>query len=198
MMKSIAFLCAVLGACTNNTVDSDEQARRAYLGLDKSISKSLDLGFEGYDAATSANISQQTGSGDAGGTLAINGKVDQGTQSQATMTLEVGMTSYSDGKFVVDDKGDTISVTYDTSTDVTTQPALNLKLNASAGNTLGGSLTGEYTMRGDLTGTVTLDVTISGTFTGSGTSVERVAGSTTVTGTATNSSGGMYAIDVML
>jgi len=197
MWKTMILLCSALG-CTSNSVDSDEQARRAYLGLDKSISKSLALGFQGYDAATSANIAQQTGSGDAGGSLAINGKVDQGTPQQATMTLSVGMTKYTDGKISIDSKGDTISVTYDTSTDMTAQPVLNLKLNASAGSALDGTLMGDYTMTGDLQGTVTLDVTLSGTFSGSGTDVQRVVGSTSVTGTAVSSSGGMYTIDVML
>ncbi len=197
-MSKLLLTCIALAGCTSTSVDSDEQARRAYLGLDKSISKSLDLGFQGYDAATSANIAQQTTTGDDGGMLAINGKVDQGNPSQATMSLEVGMTSYTDGKIVVDNNGDTISVTYDTSTDVTAQPSLGLKLNASAGDTLDGTLMGDYTMSGDLGGTVTLDVTISGTFTGTGTTVERVAGSTTVMGTVVNSSGGMYSIDVML
>lgn len=199
MWKSFALVCVTLAACSSsNSVDSNEQARRAYLGLDKSVSKSLELGFAGYDAATSANIPTEMAMGDSGGTLTITGKVDQGNPSQATMTLAVGMVKYTDGKVAVDDKGHTISVTYDTNTDTTMQPVLSLKLNASAGNSLDGTLMGDYTMSGDLKGTVTLDLTITGTFSGSGTTVQRVPGSTTVTGTAVNASGGMYAVNAML
>ena len=194
----LAFL--VLAACgsDNNSVDSNEQARRAYLGLDKSVSKSLALGFQGYDMASNANIPPQMTAGDAGGTLNITGKVDQGNPSQATMDLNVGMVKYTDGKVMIDDKGHTISVTYDTNTDVTMQPLLSLKLNASSGNSITGTLMGDYTMSGDLKGTVTLDLTITGTFSGSGTNVQRVPGSTTVTGTAVNSGGGMYTVNVTI
>jgi hypothetical protein len=200
MGKLLALSCLLFAACGSDgtSVNSNEAARRAYLGLDKSVSKSLELGFAGYDAATSANIPPQTAAGDAGGMLNITGKVDQGNPNQATMTLDVGMVQYTDGKIVYDDKNHTVSITYDTSTDVTMQPVLNLKLNASANNSISGTLVGDYKMSGDLKGTITLDLTITGMFSGSGTSVMRVPGTTTVTGTAVNSSGGMYTVDVTL
>src|SRR5215475_12888099 len=69
-------------ACTDNSVDSNTQARRAYLGLDKSISKSLELAFQGYDAASNANIPTQMTAGDLTGMLVIGGKVDSGNCSQ--------------------------------------------------------------------------------------------------------------------
>jgi autotransporter translocation and assembly factor TamB len=106
------------------------------------------------------------------------------------------MTMYSDGKIAVDDKGNTITVTY--ATDSAAPPSLSLKLNASAGNTLTGSLDGDYEMSGDLQGKVTLNLQISGTFTGTAPNVMRVAGSTTVTGTAVSSSGGMYMVNTTL
>ncbi len=205
-MRNLALpllILAALGACSsdNNSVNSNEQARRAYLGLDKSISKSLALAFQGYDAATNANIPAQMTTGDAmpGGTLTIGGKVDSGTCSQLSMGLDVGMVKYSDGPFVVDNNNTKISVIYDTNTDVTMQPLLSIKLNASAGDSISASLMGDYTMSGDLKGTVTLDLTITGTFSGTcPNSVMRVSGSTHVTGTAVNSSGGMYTVDVMI
>ena len=42
-------------ACSsdNTAVSSEQQARRAYLGLDKSIGKAITLGFEGFNSATS-------------------------------------------------------------------------------------------------------------------------------------------------
>jgi hypothetical protein len=198
MWKTLAFTCLLLAACSDNSIDSNEQARRAYLGLDKSLSKSLTLAFQGYSAATSANISPQMTTGDASGTITISGKVDQGNPNQASMTLNAGLVKYSDGPFEIDTKHDKISVTYDTSTDVAMQPALNIKLNASAGNSINGTLVGDYSMSGDLKGSVTLDLTITGTFSGTGTTIMRVPGTTTVTGNAVNSSGGMYTVNVML
>ncbi len=203
MGKLALALLVFSAACSSssNSVDSNEQARRAYLGLDKSISKSLALAFQGYDAATNANIPAQMTMGDAmpGGTLTISGKVDSGTCSQLSMGLDVGMVKYTDGPFVIDSKNNKISVTYDTSTDTTKQPLLSIKLNASAGNSISASLMGDYTMTGDIKGTVTLDLTITGTFSGTcPNAVMRVPGSTTVTGTAVNSSGGMYTVNVTI
>jgi hypothetical protein len=190
-------MAAIVVGCGNgDSVNSDEQARRAYLGLDKSISKSLALGFMGYNAASNANIPTEMTAGDATGTLTITGHVDQGNASQASMGLAAEMTMYSDGPIVVDDKHSTINVTFATSN--AAPPALSLKLNSSAGNTLTGSLKGDYTLSGDLAGTVTLDLQLNGTFSGTAPNVMRVAGSTTVTGTAVNSSGGTFTVNTML
>jgi hypothetical protein len=186
----------VVGCGNGNSVTSDEQARRAYLGLDKSVSKSLALGFVGYNAATNANIPTEMAAGDATGSLTISGHVDQGNPSQISMGLSQAMTMYADGKIVVDDKGNTITVTY--ATNMATPPSLTLKLNSSAGDTLTGSLDGDYVMSGDLQGTVTLSLQINGTFSGTAPNVMRVAGSTTVTGTAVSSSGGMYMVNTTI
>lgn len=192
----LVMLATAAGCGSGDSIDSNEQARRAYLGLDKSISKSLALGFQGYNAAANANIPTEMTAGDVTGTLTITGHVDQGNASQASMGLAAAMAMYSDGKIVVDDKNTTITVTY--ATDTTAPPSLSLKLNSSAGNTLTGSLGGVYTMTGDLQGTITLDLQLSGTFSGTAPNVMRVAGSTTVTGTAVNSSGGMYLVNTKL
>jgi hypothetical protein len=193
----IALVIALVtsAGCDNGSVQSDEQARRAYLGLDKSISKSLALGFMGYNAASNANIPTEMTSGDAGGTLTITGQVAQGNPGESSMKLNVGMMMYSDGKITVDDKGDTIMITYDTNS--AAEPLLSLKLNTSAGNTLDGTLTGDYTMAGDLKGTVTLNLTLSGKFSGTAPNVTRVTGSTTVTGTAV-SGGGTYNVNTTI
>src|SRR5690349_11804941 len=159
---SFALLLTAASCGDDNAVNSNEQARRAYLGLDKSVSKCLALGFQGYNAATNANIPMQMTTGDATGTVAVSGHVDQGTPGQANMNLSVAMTMYSDGKITVDNKPTLIMVTY--ATDTAAQPALSLKLNSSSGNSLTGSLMGVYNMTGDLTGKVTLDLQISGTF----------------------------------
>src|SRR6185369_13898262 len=116
----------------------------------------------GYNAATSANIPTEMAAGDATGSLTITGHVDQGNPSQVSMGLTVAMTMYSDGKIAIDDKGDTIALTYATA--AAAPPSLSLKLNASAGDTLTGSLAGDYTMSGDMQGTVTLNLQIDGKF----------------------------------
>ncbi|MDB4955215.1 MAG: hypothetical protein JWO36_2784 [Myxococcales bacterium] len=194
LVRTTAFglACLVFAACTDNSLSSDETARRAYLGLDKSISKSLQLGFDGFNAATSANIAPQMTAGDAAGTITVTGQVDQGSSANKGMRLHVGMVGYSDGKIKVNDAGDTVSITYDTSTDTTMQPALTLSLKGIPTGTLTGTLMGLYHLTGDIAGDVTLNLTITGTLQdGGGGKVVRAPGTTTVTGTAV-SGGGTY------
>jgi hypothetical protein len=195
-LACVVITLAALAGCGDSSVNSDEEARRAYLGLDKSISKTLALGFQGYNAATSANIPTQMTTGDATGTLTITGHVDQGNPGQVVMNLNILMTMYSDGPIPINDKGDTITITY--ATDSAAPPLVSLKLNTSAGNTLSGTLIGNYTMSGDLEGIVTLNLQLNGTFSGTAPNVMRVAGSTTVTGTAVNSAGGSYTVNVTI
>ena len=168
-------------ACSEEGVDSDEEARRAYLGLDLSIEKSLELGFDGFNSASSANISPQTADGDLSGTLTITGQVDQGSSDNKGMRLRVGMVDYSDGKVVVDE-----------------QPYLQLSLRNIPNGTLEGTLTGTYHVTGDIEGDVTVNLTMSGTIQDDGTGkVVRVPGSTHITGTAT-SGDGTYEVDVTI
>src|SRR5215217_3643675 len=89
------FMSAGLTACGDDEVSSDEQARRAYLGLDESVSKALQLGFAGFNAASSANIPAQSAPGGVSGTLFISGQVDQGASTNKGMRLRVGMATYS-------------------------------------------------------------------------------------------------------
>src|SRR5688572_2139858 len=110
----VAVLLASLAGCgDDDEIDSDEEARRAYLGLDQTVQKSLQLGFAGFNAASSANIPPQMAMGAAKGTLVISGQVDQGASSNKGMRLRVGMTAYSDGKFAINDKNDTVEIVYD-------------------------------------------------------------------------------------
>jgi hypothetical protein len=197
-------LSMAAAACNDDGVDSDEEARRAYLGLDGSIEKSINLGFQGFNMATSANIAPQAGTGTADGTLTISGQVDQGASDNKTMRLYIAMVGYDDGPVEYNDDGDTVHIVYDTAAEATNQPYLELKLNNVPTGTLTGSLnsnsmmTGVYKMTGDIEGELTLDVTINGMLmAGAGTEVLRVPGSTTVVGTATNQDGGTYDIDLM-
>jgi hypothetical protein len=195
-----------LVACNDDGVDSDEEARRAYLGLDKSIEKSLNLGFQGFNLASSANIDPQMTTGDAGGTLVISGQVDQGSSDNKGMRLYIAMVDYDDGDVDVSpDDDETVHIVYDTDPDPTKQPYLNLKLNNVPTGTLTGTLdtnttmSGVYIMEGDIEGTLAINVMITGTLMAGPVSpqVLRVPGTTTVVGTATNGDGGTYDINLM-
>jgi len=202
-------VCLALGAAAcggDDAVDSDEQARRAYLALDKSIQKSIDLGFQGYTDASSANIAPHTANGDAAGTITVGGQVDQGASNNKGMRLNVGMVGYDDGPVEYNTDHDKVHVVFDTSTTATDQPYLSMQLKSIPTGTLEGTLTanssmlGVYTLSGDITGTLTLSLTITGMLM-AGTApiiTVRVPGSTTVTGTATNSDGGVYNISITI
>jgi len=192
--------------CNNDNVSSDEDARRAYLGLDQSIGKSVNLGFQGFNMASSANIAPQTAMGDKAGTLTVGGQVDQGASANKTMRLEIGMVMYDDGDIEINDKHDKIHVVYDTDVDPANQPYLEMKLSNIPTGTLDGKITtntslmGVYHLSGDLKGTLALEVTFSGTLMActAPCMVQRVPGSTHVTGTATNNDGGVYMIDLTI
>lgn len=205
---ALSALVALLGAaaCSDDPIDSDEEARRAYLGLDGSIEKSLNLGFDGFNAASSANIDPQATVGDAAGALVVTGQVDQGSSANKEMRLRIGMTDYSDGVFVVvleaDDGEDEVEIEvdlrYDTAEATADQPYLHLSLRDVPDGTFTGELTGVYLLGGDIEGEVELDLAMAGAIQdGGGGLVVRVPGTTTVTGTAT-SGDGLYTVEVTL
>jgi hypothetical protein len=182
----------------SSPTSGSERARRAYLGLHKSIGKSLQLAFAGFNAASSANVPTQVESGDLAGRLAISGTVDQGASADKTMRLRVGMSGYTDGAVAVSADDEALHITYDTNTvaapaeaaaspaDSALQPKLTLLLRNIPNGTFTGTLLGDFQMTGDLRGEVGLDLTISGEVEDDGTgSVRRRARTTTVTGTAT-------------
>jgi hypothetical protein len=189
--KSIFLVLALgLGACGSDDIDSDEEARRAYFGLDRSIEKSLTLGFAGFNSAQSANISPQMATGTSGGMLVVTGQVDQGSSDNKGMRLRIGMVDYSDGALVIDGKTIDVDIVYDTAAETAMQPNLELQLKNIPNGTLTGTLTGRYLMEGDLEGETTLNLTFSGQLRNDGTGkVTRVPGSTMVTGTATSGDG---------
>lgn len=204
MRESIAVVMIsglFVAACSSDAVDSNEQARRAYLGLDKSIGKELALGFKGFSDASNANIPTESGTGDKSGTVAISGHVDAGSSTNKTMHVNVAMVMYSDGPVAYDDQNHTVTITYDTDTTVANQPLLSLTFNGftSTPGAYVGDLNGTYHLSGDLKGDVDLALHFSGmTSYDSGTmQVSRTPGSTTVTGTATDGDG-MFTVDVTL
>lgn len=191
-------IAAVLAAgCAEDELDSDEEARRAYLGLDGSIGKSLTLGFAGFNAATSANIAPQTGAGDVAGTLTISGQVDQGASNNKGMRLRIGMIGYDDGPVPVGEDDETITIRYDTAAAADQQPALTLQLRDLPSGTFTGTLVGAYLLDGAIDGEVVLDLTMSGNLQAVGAGTERMPGSTQITGTAT-SGDGVYAVTLTL
>lgn len=179
-----AAVCAIsLLGCGGDGVGSDAEAEQAYKGLDASIDKAIGLGFDGFNAASNANIPPQVGNGASTGTMTIAGKVDQGASDNKTMSLTEVLEKYSDdGK-----------LTYDTET---TLPTLDMKLSKIPTGTVTGTLQGTFTLSGELKGPVTLALSFSGDLQeGAGGEMERKVGSTHITGTAT-SDYGSYDVEV--
>lgn len=155
-------------------VGSEEDAKAAYQGLDLSIDKAIQLGFDGFNAATSANIADQKTTGKESGTMVIGGQVDQGASDNKTMNLTEKLTDYSDVE----------KYTYNTKD---TPPLISLKLSKIPDGTLTGEMHGEYVMSGELEGDVILDLTFEGALQpvgGDNTKVERKPGTTKILGTA--------------
>lgn len=170
-------------------VIDEDSARRAYLGLDTAVERAMNLGFDGYNQASNANIPEQSANGDQNGTMVVEGKVDQGASNNKQMDLTVSLTDYAD------DPVEKVNIQYATGD----QPLqLGLSLKGLPNATFTGSFIGSPTMTGGLEGTVTLDLNLSGeteeTASGDG-SVQRKEGTLRITGTAT-SAFGSYAVDI--
>lgn len=177
------------GGGPKGAVDDEASARLAYLGLDRAIDRAIDLGFAGFNAASSANIPEQSGPGDLSGVMIIGGKVDQGASANKGMRLE--MTLNQDYADVVLE-GD-VDVIYNGG-----PAALDMNFKGLPNADFSGTLRGTFAMDGDLVGDVALDLSMSGQTkdAGDGTIV-RVPGSIHVTGSA-SSDYGVYMVDVSL
>jgi hypothetical protein len=178
----------VIGCHTGN-VDDEEAARRAYLGLDRAVDRALKLGFDGYNAATNANIPEQSEPGDASGMMVVGGQVDAGVSNNKEMRLLVTLEDdYSDG--LVEGEVDIIYNGGPLNLDLSMQGLPNAQLT--------GSLLGDLAMTGDLAGFVTLDLAITGeTEEDPDGNIRRKAGTIRVLGTAT-SDYGVFDVDVSL
>jgi len=53
----------------------------------------MQLGFDGFNSASSANIATQTAAGAKSGTLTVTGQVDQGASANKGMRLQVALAS---------------------------------------------------------------------------------------------------------
>jgi hypothetical protein len=187
-----AVVVALVGCADEGEgLGSEADARRAYLGLDESVEKALNLGMDGFNAATNANIPTQSGVGEVSGTITIDGQVDQGASDNKGMRLTVALEEYSDGVVErVDDED--IEIVYDTYPE--DLPDLTLTLRNIPNGTLEGTLVGTYEMHGDIEGTATLDLMMSGPIEDDGDGgITRTIGQTHVTGVARS---GDYSFEV--
>jgi hypothetical protein len=190
-----SLLVMPVGCAEDEGLGSEEDARRAYLGLDQSIEKSLDLGMDGFNAASNANIPTQSGEGDVSGTIVIDGQVDQGASDNKGMRLTVTLEGYSDGVIEQVDDED-VEITYDTRPD--DLPDLTLTLRDIPNGTLEGTLVGTYDMHGYIEGTATLDLMMSGPIEDDGNGgITRTVGETQITGVA-HSGDYTYDVDVRI
>lgn len=186
-VASLGFLASLaLAGCGDDGVSSAEDAARAYKGLDSSIDQAIQLGFDGFNAASNASIPPQTGKGTMTGTMTISGKVDQGSSSNKTMSLTEALSTYSsDGK-----------LTYDTSDSAL--PTIDMKLSKIPTGTVEGTIAGAYTISGELEGPVTLHLAFTGDLQATAadaSKVERKPGTTHITGTA-DSDYGTYNVEI--
>jgi hypothetical protein len=192
VLVALATLAALPGCGDDDGVSSEEKARQAYYGLEKMVDRAMDLGFMGYNAASSANIPAQNSNGDISGTITVDGKVDQGSSDNKEMTLNVTLVDYADIKLV--DR----PLVYNT--DDASPPVLALSLKKIPNGTLTGSLTGNFVVSGEIEGEVKLQLSITAELEpdpADNTKVRRKPGTIAVTGTAT-SPYGVYNVDVKL
>jgi len=186
-MLPVTLLALSTSACARGVIDNEVAAEIAYLGLDRAVDRIIKLGFDGFNAANSANIPPQSEPGDESGTMDVSGKVDQGASANKGMQLDVLLTDYSDGP--VQDT----AVLYNGGP---IQADFSMKGLPDADLT--GSLSGVFAMDGDLAGTLELDLSITGKTEDSGGGViARAPGSIRVFGTAT-SDYGVFQVDVSL
>ena len=191
---AVAGLLLPVGACGDDGVASEEDARAAYIALDGVVAKTLTLGMAGFNAASSANIPEQSGTGDVMGTIVISGQVDMGASDNKGMRLNIALTDYQDTPPEPDEE---LMIVYDTP-NPDLLPYAQITLRNIPDGTIEGTLTGDFEMRGALEGVVTLNLTFSGNIQDDGSGgVERVPGSITVTGTA-DSGYGTYQVNVTI
>ncbi|MBK8261944.1 MAG: hypothetical protein IPK80_11495 [Nannocystis sp.] len=183
-----AALCLAACAGGGGEVDNEESARLAYLGFNRAIDRAIKLGFDGFNAASNANIPEQSEPGELGGLMIIGGQVDAGASNNKGMRLKLTVQdNYIDGAV------EELAITYNGG------PAdLDLSMQGLPNADLSGTLVGSFTMSGDLTGAVTLDLAITGkTEEGPDGDIRRQPQTVRVVGTAT-SAYGVFNVDLSL
>lgn len=181
---ALFLVAAACGCGSGDAPTVNTQAMEAYLGLDSSLDKALNLAFAGMNSAATANIAPETVAGDVKGKLVVMGQVDQGTSSSKTIRVDTLYNGYSDD-------GDTFYAT-----DAAAPPLLALELTRVPYGTLSGSFLGVFTMSGLLVGPLTVELALDGQLQPAGNAggIARVMYSTHIHGTAV-SDYGTYAVD---
>ncbi len=188
MSRGLLALCFVFVAaaagCSNEDTTVNSNALEAYIELDSSIDKAMNLAFLGVNTAPTENIDPRTVNGDAKGTLVVRGQVDQGTGSSKTVRVDTIYSGYSDDGAIL----------YATNADA--PPLLALELRGVPYGTFSGTFEGMFIMSGALTGPITVELAIDGQLqpTGNTGAVARVPYATHIHGTAV-SNYGTYAVD---
>jgi len=188
---------ACFGACDGgNGVHSEDEARRAYLGLDLSVDRAVDLGLRGFNDAKSANIPPESGAGTLAGTMTVTGQVDQGASDNKQMRLLVAMVGYSDVAHLAYATPAGSSGAGGAGGTADAPATLDMSLKGIPTGTLTGQLVGTFQMSGDLAGPVTLNLAFTADLASDGAGgTMRKAGTTHITGTAA-SPPGTYTVDV--
>jgi hypothetical protein len=189
-LAPLTLALGLLAGCSDDGVTDEEGARIAYMGIDPAMDKIIDLGFQGFNAASSANIPQQSTTGDVSGVMTVDGKVDQGSSNNKGMRLDVALAAYSDGAAVREGVDD---IVYDTNGPL----GVDLSMKGLPDADLTGTLVGSLFMQGGLEGGVSLSLSISGKTEDDGTGkIRRKAGTVRITGTAT-SDYGVFNVDIL-
>lgn len=192
-MKTTKAICLVAGlglswACGG--VASEDDARLASLGLDAIVSRALALGFDGFNAADSANIPPQNADGAVSGAIVVGGQVDQGASANKGMRLEVTLVDHAE--VLVDDPltdaVEALELRFSTKDD--SPLAVDLSLKGIPDGTLTGSVLGTALIEGDLEAEVDVELTLSGAIESDGEAgTTRTEGSTLVEGVVSSANG---------
>jgi hypothetical protein len=189
----------IAGCGDGDDLDSDAEARWAYLGFDTAIDKAINLGFDGYNAATNANIPEQNATGAVAGTMDITGQVDQGASNNKEMRLDLTLTDYDDGVFDDPTTEDTEELGVAYTTDPAALPRLTLSLKNVPNGDLTGSLIGKFAVTGSVEADADFNLILSAEIQEdpqNAGDVIRKPGTLSITGTVT-SGDGTYDVNVM-
>lgn len=197
----LALFCALplmTAACSDgDDLDSDTEARWAYLGFDNAVDRSIGLGLDGFNAATNANIPEQIGNGEAQGTLTVGGQVDQGASSNKEMNLTLALVDYSDGTAADTNSDSDFEIIYNS--EETLLPLLSISLRNIPNGTFSGTLAGDFFLSGDVDADASFDLTLSGSLQedpASPGNVIREEGTLSITGTV-SAGDGVFDVNVM-
>lgn len=185
-----AFGVAVTTTTGCGGVDSEDDARLTSLGLNAIVVDALQLGFDGFNAADSANIPTQSADGDEAGTITVDGQVDQGASDNKGMRLTVTLDGYINELLDDPETDDEEELRFLYSTADGAPLNLELSLRDIPNGTLSGTLAGTVLVEEDLEAEVEVSLSFAGTIEDDGNGgTTPTDGGTNVTGTVESASG---------